>query len=157
MLSVCVHSLLGEIITMRIKSFCVVSVLLFLPCFVNFNIQHSIDSCSTNDDCQKCLASIEAYKNKNHLYFYDKACVYHKMVLMNMLSDDLIDFFCKSLDAYCKVFGFNNNEYSCFAYNAIVSLYNEFLKRVNMCEEYNCIEYGELYKKCVLIIRRILH
>ena len=104
--------------------------LIFLPISIIAKHDYSkIISNIKNNDYTQAFTSFDSIKQRDARYWYFYACLCHKQLIDNILSDDVEEYFNNTLSAYKKVFDFNDFRYRKYAEENLVSLYNLYMRR----------------------------
>lgn len=101
--------------------------------------------------CDDALNVLESMNKKSKECSYLRAIISHKVMVENILCDNVASLVVDTIQEYSDVFNFNDTEYSLMAYNKIVDIYNFFLERVHLCEENMFNERCFIDKECLLL------
>ena len=82
-----------------------------------------------NNDYTKAFALFNDIKQQNAKYWYFYGCLCHKQLINNLLSDDVDEYFNKTLSSYKHVFNFHDSKYRQYTEENLVALYNLYMRR----------------------------
>lgn len=82
-----------------------------------------------NNDYTKAFAFFSDIKQQNAKYWYFYGCLCHKQLINNLLSDDVDEYFNKTLSSYKHVFNFHDSKYIQYTEENLAALYNLYMLR----------------------------